>query len=445
MFRIVDGRDSFYQWDLDRQIAVEDNSIVEVHFCNRTDDCSLVVEVVDGIANVPNILLQSSFDVRVFGYDGKATLHDKVFKVKPRTRPADYVYTETEVLSIEKLSEDLRKEIDERLTAVEEGLITDGFATMEYVDKAIEDNCNAYVLKNPGYLKTVTDQRTIEFLDFCWAGTFYPATVNGYSVYRYAKEPLQKDTLEIFFQVLKSYRILYEYSITFTRKSDGGWYGGTTPEHARNVFVNKTSELYNDAKFATEAYVDNAIANIEIPDGPGGETDLSDYYTKAETDGKIEEAVEAIDIPEVDLEDYYTKEEVDDYIDTVIYRMVKPSGTEPTKDPFDGTRLQITDAHTIEYLNRIFNGEAVLGYTWRVGLHSYLITDFVKSISRLTLKAHRLMGATITHYTFYMDIEDDGSWYWVGHHTEDYNIQKATEDAIQTAFDDVVTAEGGAY
>lgn len=103
MFKIVDGREYFYQWDLDRQITVEDSSITEVHFCNRTDDCSLVVDVTDGIANVPNIILTNSFDVRVFGYDGKATLHEKTFKVKPRTKPADYVYVETEARKFDEL------------------------------------------------------------------------------------------------------------------------------------------------------------------------------------------------------------------------------------------------------------------------------------------------------------------------------------------------------
>jgi hypothetical protein len=117
MFKIADGREYFYQWDLDRQVIVEDNSITEVHFCNRTDECSLVVEVVDGLANVPNIILQQSFDVRVFGYDGKATRFDKVFKVKPRTRPADYVYTETEIKNFETL----QKQIDEILNKIEEG------------------------------------------------------------------------------------------------------------------------------------------------------------------------------------------------------------------------------------------------------------------------------------------------------------------------------------
>ena len=113
MFRIADGREHFYQWDLDRQVVVDDPSITEVHFCNRTEDVSLVVEVVDGLANVPNILLQSSFDMRVFAYDGKATRYDAVFKVKAKTKPSDYVYTETEIKSYEYLENKIR-EIEEQ-------------------------------------------------------------------------------------------------------------------------------------------------------------------------------------------------------------------------------------------------------------------------------------------------------------------------------------------
>ena len=105
MFSIADGRDCFYQWDLDRRVIVKDSSITEVHFCNRTGECSLVVEVVDGLANVPNVILQSNFDVRVFGFDGKATLHEMKFKVKPRTKPDDYIYTETEIWNAEKAVE----------------------------------------------------------------------------------------------------------------------------------------------------------------------------------------------------------------------------------------------------------------------------------------------------------------------------------------------------
>jgi hypothetical protein len=103
MFRIADGREHFYQWDIDRQIQVEDSSIKELHFCNKTDTCSLVVKVVDGVANVPNVLLQTAWDIRVYGYTGDYTKVEKRFKVVARTKPTDYVYTETEILNYNTL------------------------------------------------------------------------------------------------------------------------------------------------------------------------------------------------------------------------------------------------------------------------------------------------------------------------------------------------------
>ena len=59
MFKIYDGRDTFFQWDLERKLIVDDADIKEVHFCNRTDNCSLVCETYfeDGltVVNVPII------------------------------------------------------------------------------------------------------------------------------------------------------------------------------------------------------------------------------------------------------------------------------------------------------------------------------------------------------------------------------------------------------
>lgn len=109
LFKIADGRTCFYQWDLDQQINVDNPDISEVHFCNGTSDCSLVVRVVDGAANVPNILLQIARSIRVYAMQDDHTCAESVFAVRQRTKPADYVYTETEV----KRYEDLEKKIEE--------------------------------------------------------------------------------------------------------------------------------------------------------------------------------------------------------------------------------------------------------------------------------------------------------------------------------------------
>lgn len=107
MFKILDGRAEFYQWDIDRKLVVEDASITEVHFCNRTDNCSLVCEVYeeDGlrVVNVPNILLQTDWRINVYGYDVNYTKHSACFSVVARTQPADYIYKETEVMSFSEV------------------------------------------------------------------------------------------------------------------------------------------------------------------------------------------------------------------------------------------------------------------------------------------------------------------------------------------------------
>jgi hypothetical protein len=111
LFKIYDGRDKFYQWDLDRALIVEDPSITEVHFCNRTDSCSLICETFeeDGLTlvAVPNILLTTDWKIHVYAYDGKHTKHEECYEVISRTKPADYIYTETEVKNYEQFVNDL--------------------------------------------------------------------------------------------------------------------------------------------------------------------------------------------------------------------------------------------------------------------------------------------------------------------------------------------------
>lgn len=106
MFTIQDGRSKFYQWDKGRKLIVKDSTISEVHFSNGVVGCALVCETYteDGktFANVPNILLTSDLPVAVYAYSADYTKHSARFKVHSRPKPADYVYTETEIWTAEK-------------------------------------------------------------------------------------------------------------------------------------------------------------------------------------------------------------------------------------------------------------------------------------------------------------------------------------------------------
>lgn len=109
MIKIFNGREHFFQWDLNQKVIVNEPTANEVHFCNRTDECSLVCEVYeeDGlrVADVPNILLQNDWDIRAYIYCTNHTKIEKRFEVKRRSKPADYIYTETEIKDFSKLED----------------------------------------------------------------------------------------------------------------------------------------------------------------------------------------------------------------------------------------------------------------------------------------------------------------------------------------------------
>ena len=112
--QILDGRSHFYQWDLNQQLTADGLEVGdEVHFSNATMREALVVKAYakeDGtvVADVPNILFQAPYPVEAFRYivQGTAehTIEARTFSVQKRPRPSDYVYTETEVHSIEKIA-----------------------------------------------------------------------------------------------------------------------------------------------------------------------------------------------------------------------------------------------------------------------------------------------------------------------------------------------------
>ena len=143
IFKIEDGREKFYQWDLNRRILVEDDSITQVHFANAATTTAYVVSVSAGMANVPHITLQQNFDIKVYGYDKEFTKFEKTFEVEKRSKPQDYVYTETEILNYETLANEI-KEVKENIPSTA-GLATEeyvnnkvqGLASTDYVDQAI--------------------------------------------------------------------------------------------------------------------------------------------------------------------------------------------------------------------------------------------------------------------------------------------------------------------
>lgn len=118
MFTIADGRDRLYQWDSDVKLLISEeiaSGIDEAHFTAKYSRECLPVKVVhtdtESYVMVPNILLQKSYDIVVFAFccTDKVTKHIQEIPVEAKPKPADYVYTETEVLAYWTLEERLSR------------------------------------------------------------------------------------------------------------------------------------------------------------------------------------------------------------------------------------------------------------------------------------------------------------------------------------------------
>lgn len=119
MFAIANGRKALWQWDLNQQLTVA-GDCTEVHYLDRGAPSTLTVAVKDGKADIPNILLQKAGRLVVYAYIIDAQDHHtkvcETFGIAPRPKPAEYVYTETEV----KTWSDLQSQIGDLADLVTE-------------------------------------------------------------------------------------------------------------------------------------------------------------------------------------------------------------------------------------------------------------------------------------------------------------------------------------
>lgn len=110
MIELLDGRSKLYQWDTDRYVVV-DTACTQVHFRVSLAQPAIPAEVEerDGkyVAPIPPELLQDTKDVVVYAFSGSPdcgyTREEKVFEVVPKPKPADYVFTPTEQITMQEL------------------------------------------------------------------------------------------------------------------------------------------------------------------------------------------------------------------------------------------------------------------------------------------------------------------------------------------------------
>lgn len=118
MLTLNDGRSELWQWDTGRTLAV-DADCSQLHFSNKAFGRSIDVDVVDGTAIIPDVLLQTDKDLNVWAFVGTAengyTKISKTYKVNRRNKPADYVFTpveQTTIAEIAAIAQSVRDDAD---------------------------------------------------------------------------------------------------------------------------------------------------------------------------------------------------------------------------------------------------------------------------------------------------------------------------------------------
>ena len=97
--RITADKTPWYQWDTGLTVTVSGGAMTECHFANRKQGTAYVQAVTNGIARVPDELLQVAAQIKAYGYvsdgAGGQTYIEQTFEVIARNIPADYTYTKT--------------------------------------------------------------------------------------------------------------------------------------------------------------------------------------------------------------------------------------------------------------------------------------------------------------------------------------------------------------
>ena len=142
--KIMGYKQGFFQWDTDQKLILPlYRPGMEIHFANKMtvgEGRNAIVmypyELKEDfwVVDVPDVILQEPYTLLVYMCSDDATKEEFRFKVTPRPKPDDYVYSETEVLKysyLEERIEELEKKIESGGTGGGGGTGADGKSAYE--------------------------------------------------------------------------------------------------------------------------------------------------------------------------------------------------------------------------------------------------------------------------------------------------------------------------
>lgn len=135
LLELYGNKPHLYQWDINQKVIIDDAIVTQVHYDNGTGTV-FICEPYEyngvTVADVPNVLLHTYLAIKVYAVCDECVRYERVIQVERRTKPSDYVYTETEVFKYETL--------EKRVEEIEKNGVNE-----ELVSNAVKD----YLNENP--------------------------------------------------------------------------------------------------------------------------------------------------------------------------------------------------------------------------------------------------------------------------------------------------------
>lgn len=128
MFTLKKDIPQLYQWDSNVKLIVEDDRINQVQFSQRFSRTAVCVKVENGECFIPNELLQSYCDIFAYACivdnDGQVCEFSEMFTVFARSKPDNYIYTPTEIITFKRIEDELNKKFEALAKEIEDDMKT---------------------------------------------------------------------------------------------------------------------------------------------------------------------------------------------------------------------------------------------------------------------------------------------------------------------------------
>lgn len=207
MMELSDYRRGLFQWDTGRSLIVTEKDITGVHFqllpppsgSTETTD----VPVTDGVAQIPDDLLQVGLPLRAYAWGDGYSHYDQTFCVTKREKPTGYASTPADAITLESVQAKLQAEIDGKIQMPDGGDAGDVLkktgSGVEWGQAAGQSDWMENDETSPGYVKNrpggYIESTLITVIDKNFQPSDFEASSMGYKTETALQNPIAVDAV----------------------------------------------------------------------------------------------------------------------------------------------------------------------------------------------------------------------------------------------------------